>query len=99
MKLLVRRSHRVYVMPSIRGKKKCSQKPGSRGSDISRACQEGDSMEKIGLDLDQRMVISEAGLRENFRKYVERIAGRRSLGSFIWPKCVAGIISNSFWGS
>ena len=31
-------------------------------------------MEKIGLDLDQRMVISEAGLRENFRKYVERIA-------------------------
>ena len=53
-------------------------------------------MENIGLDLDQRMVISEAGLRENFRKYVERIAGRPSLGSFIWPRCVAGIISNSF---
>jgi len=99
MKLLVRRSYRVYVMSSIRGKKRCSQKLGLRGSDISRACQEGDSMEKIGLDLDQRMVISEAGLRENFRKYVERIAGRRSLGSFIWPRCVAGIISNSFRGS
>lgn len=51
-------------------------------------------MKKTGLDLDQRMVISEAGLRENFRKYVERIAGRRSLGSFIYQEFIFALFAN-----
>ena len=50
-------------------------------------------MKKAGLDLDQRMVISEAGLRENFRKYVERTTGRRSLGSFIYQEFIFALFA------
>jgi len=45
-------------------------------------------MEEIEINVDQRMVISEAGLRENFRKYIERVTGRRSFS----PPTVLGSV-------
>jgi len=51
-------------------------------------------MEEIDLNVDQRMVISEAGLRENFYKYKERVAGQRSFGSFICQELILALFAN-----
>ncbi len=51
-------------------------------------------MEKTRPDLNQRMVISKADLHENFRKYVERVAGRRSLGPFICQEFIFALFAN-----
>jgi len=51
-------------------------------------------MEEIEINVDQRMVISEAGLRENFRKYIERVTGRRSFGPFIYQELIFALFAN-----
>jgi len=51
-------------------------------------------MEEIEINVDQRMVISEAGLRENFRKYIERVTGRRSFGPFICQELIFALFAN-----
>jgi len=51
-------------------------------------------MEEIDLNVDQRMVISEAGLRENFCKYKERVAGRRSFGAFICQELILALFAS-----
>ena len=52
-------------------------------------------MEKIDMgDIDQRLVISEAGLRENLYRYMERVTGRRSFGSFICQELIFALFAN-----
>ena len=51
-------------------------------------------MEEIEINVDQRMVISEAGLPENFRKYIERVTGRRSFGPFIYQELIFALFAN-----
>jgi len=51
-------------------------------------------MEEIEINVDQRMVISEAGLRENFRKYIERVTGRRSFAPFICQELIFALFAN-----
>ena len=51
-------------------------------------------MEEIEINVDQRMVISEAGLRENFRKYIERVTGRRSFSPFICQELIFALFAN-----
>ncbi len=51
-------------------------------------------MEEIEINVDQRMVISEAGLCENFHKYIERVTGRRSFGPFICQELIFALFAN-----
>jgi len=51
-------------------------------------------MEEIEINVDQRMVISEAGLRENVDKYIERVTGRRSFGPFIYQELIFALFAN-----
>ena len=51
-------------------------------------------MEEVDMNVDQRMVISEAGLRENFYKYIERVTGRRSFGPFICQELIFALFAN-----
>jgi len=46
------------------------------------------------MNVDQRMVISEAGLRENFYKYMERVTGRRSLSTLISQEFIFALFAN-----
>jgi len=51
-------------------------------------------MKEIEINVDQRMVISEAGLPENFRKYIERVTGRRSFVPFIYQELIFALFAN-----
>ena len=51
-------------------------------------------MKEIEINVDQRMVISEAGLRENVDKYIERVTGRRSFGPFIYQELIFALFAN-----
>jgi len=51
-------------------------------------------MEEIEINVDQRMVISEAGLRENVDKYIGRVTGRRSFGPFIYQELIFALFAN-----
>jgi len=51
-------------------------------------------MKETDIDVEQRMTISEAGLRHNFYKYMERVAGRRSVGPFICQELIFALFAN-----
>jgi len=51
-------------------------------------------MEEIDINVEQRMVISQAGLRENLYKYMERVTGRRSFSSFICQELIFALFAN-----
>jgi len=51
-------------------------------------------MEEVDMNVDQRMVISEAGLRENFGRYIERVTGRRSFAPFIFQEIIFALFAN-----
>ncbi len=51
-------------------------------------------MAEIDINVDQRMVISEAGTRENFHKYIERVTGQRSFGPFLCQELIFALFAN-----
>ena len=51
-------------------------------------------MKEGDINVHQRMVISEAGLRENLYKYIKRVTGRRSLSALISQELIFGTFAN-----
>ncbi|MFQ6066720.1 MAG: DapH/DapD/GlmU-related protein [bacterium] len=46
------------------------------------------------IDEVKRIVVSEAGLRENFYNYIKRVTGRQSVKTFIWQELVFAFFGN-----
>ena len=52
-------------------------------------------MEKIDIGkVEQRLVISEVGLRRNFHKYVKRVTGQRSFFPFIYQELIFALFAS-----